>query len=147
MFRPGWLVLQLGSRYPVSRFFCWSFSSCSAFCVFPFVCFVALPLCFFVCLPSWRGGVHLAQWGDQICCVIGWGRLFLRRDISWFINVGQQCYVFWLLERVCSGFGETSLLVYRWGFCLICPDVFTALCYLLFFCLFSALGFHARYLI
>ena len=63
------------------------------------------------------------------------------------MNVGQQCYVFWLLERVCSGFGETSLLVYRWGFCLIRPDVFTALCYLLLFSLFSALFFHARYLI
>ena len=35
------------------------------FCVFPFVCFVALPLCFFVCLPSWRGGVRLAHWGDK----------------------------------------------------------------------------------
>ena len=60
---------------------------------------------FFVCLPSWRGGVRLAHWGDQICGVVAWGRLFLRRDIS-FMNVGLQCYIFWLLERFCSGFGE-----------------------------------------
>ena len=147
VFRPGWLDLQLGSRYPVSCFFCWSSSSSSAFCVFPFVCFVALLLCFFVCLPSWQGGV--TKFVVSLRGVVFILFYFLWRDISWFVNVGQQCYVvvFWLLERICSGFGETSLLVYRWGFCLIHPDVFTALCYFLFFCLFGALGFQARYLI
>ena len=66
-------------------------SSCSAFCVFPFVCFVALPLCFFARLPSWRGGVA------------AWDSLFLRRDISWFMNVGQQCYVFLAFGAILLG--------------------------------------------
>ena len=74
-----------------------------SFCVFLFVCSVAFPLCFFVCLPSWRGGVRLAHWGAQICCVVAWGCLFLRRDISWFMYVGQQCYVFWLFRASLLG--------------------------------------------
>ena len=49
------VVLWLGCRFLVSRFFCY-FSSSLAFCVFPFVCFVALVHYSFVCLPSWGGG-------------------------------------------------------------------------------------------
>ena len=110
--------------------------------------FALLPFFFafsFVCLLGEVGFVWPIGWPNLWCrCVVSF--IFKTRH-QLVYECCQQCYVFWLLERVCSGFGETSLLVYRWGFCLIRPDVFTALCYLLFFYLFSALGFQARYLI
>ena len=86
--------------------------------VFPLACFVPLLLCSSVCLQSLvgcRGGVRLARGVTEfvvslreIVCILHETSVFGLVYECW-----QIVLCFWLLESFCSGFGETSLLVYR----------------------------------
>ena len=94
------------------------FCSSPAFCVFPLVCFVTLLLCSSVCLQSLvgcRGGVRLARGVTEFVVSLR-GIVCILHEISVF-GLVSECWrtvlCLWLLESFSSGFGETSLLVYR----------------------------------
>ena len=78
------------------------------------LCFFALP---FVCksLVGCRGGLHLAHGVTEFVVSLR-GIVYISHETSvfWLVyECWQTVLCFWLLEPFCSGFGETSLLVYR----------------------------------
>ena len=92
---------------PVSRFFCWSFSFFLCFSVCLLCCFSSLLFRLFAFLARW-GSFGPLGWPDLLCRCVGLFIFKRRHQLVYVCWPAMLCF-FGFLERVCSGFGETSL--------------------------------------